>query len=114
MKIFLRLTIIYLAIIFFYPFKNSIYISGSITNMTLHENFQTLWISSSLFLGFFIFFYLLYHWARSDFQRKSLKFFWFIVIIFGTMFMFIGPGLYYIFVYELKLGICKVKNNIKS
>lgn len=60
-----------------------------------------------IFSGMIIFLYFMYHWGMTEFIRKSYKRRWLAVLLIGTITYFIGPYLYYVFVFELKKGVHK-------
>jgi len=65
--------------------------------------------------GVFLWFYFYYHLFRTKFKSIWMKVLWFFILLYGTPFL-IGQLLYFVFVYEFRLGINKniVVNNIKE
>ncbi len=88
-----------------------------------NENYQPITVNFWLYLlGELIYFFcgiyfigtLFIHWKASAFINKKFKWELFIITILASSFYLFGFLLYYIFVYELKLGICKNENKKKS
>jgi len=74
-------------------------------DLTLSNIILSTWVLFSVFGGLIWYGYLYYHWATNNlFNSKSIKWVWFIVILFGAIIYLLGPILYNIFVIEMKIS----------
>ena len=64
--------------------------------------------------GIILFVYFLYHWAISSFVTRRAKQVWLVVMLVGTLFYYIGPLFYYLFVYEKRAGLLKEKIDLTT
>lgn len=53
----------------------------------------------------FMWIYLFRHWGISVFTGPSVKRMWFWVVLVGGLLYFVGPMIYYIFVFEMGKGL---------
>lgn len=106
MKIIVRISVIYIMLVYVIGITVSSY-STPVGLNDFNANDWFMFAISILFLGdiVFLWIFFLYNWGTITFKKKSHKKIWFLIILLGSIFYFVGALLYYIIVYEMEKGI---------
>jgi len=105
MKFFSRFSLLNLLAIYivsrFYPFK----FSKPVSEVLPMEWALFGWTLIAFLCILVWWIYLFYHWGVSSFNNRGTKRVWFVVLLLGALFNFLGPIIYYIAVIEMKKTI---------
>ena len=106
MQKFVRFSIGYVVVFYLVSMLVNPYSSPeAIKNYTVNDWF--IFIVIFLFFAnfFFLWIYFLYNWGTKTFVTKNLKRLWFLILLLGGPFYFLGPLSYYILIFEMGKGL---------
>ena len=111
MKLIIRLIILYIMISHAISFLITSNYSRGIEIYQTDNWAILIWGCIYVFSVFCMWVYFLHHWGIGEFINIRTKRKWFWVITLGGLLYFVGPLMYYIFVYELGRGLERKPKN---